>query len=206
MWRWWTRASRAGVLHSSRRHVPGNLNRSVAWGCAMHSELWQICVKLKRSGMPRRPGYRGESLNLRDSGVHGSGSRVVTQWLLPVVHSSFPQWFFPMVMSGCESWTIKKAGRQRINAFELWCWRRLLRVPWTAKEIQPVHPKGNQSWIFIGSTDAEAETPILWPPDAKSRLIGKHPDAGKDWRREEKEATADEMAGWHHWCNGHEFE
>ena len=70
---------------------------------------------------------------------------------------------FPVVMYGCESWTIKKAEHQRIDAFELWCWRRLLRVP---SEIQPVHPK-DQSWVFIGRTDAETETPMLWPPDVK---------------------------------------
>ena len=75
---------------------------------------------------------------------------------------------FPVVMYGCESWTIKKAECLRIDAFELWCWRRLLRVPWTARRLQPVHPKGDQSWVFIGRTDVEAETPILWPPDAKS--------------------------------------
>ena len=74
---------------------------------------------------------------------------------------------FLVVMYGCEIWTIKKAERQRIDAFEVWCWRRLLRVPWN-KEIQPVHPKGDQSWVFIGGTDVEAETPLLWPPDAKS--------------------------------------
>ena len=67
----------------------------------------------------------------------------------------------PVVMYGCESWTVKKAEHQRIDAFELWCWRRLLRVPWTCEEIQPVHPKGDQSWVFTGRTDAEAETPIL---------------------------------------------
>ena len=72
-------------------------------------------------------------------------------------------------------------------------------------EIQPVHPKGDQSWMFIGRTDAEAETPILWPPHVKSWLIGKDPDAGKDWGQEEKGATEDEMARWHHWLNGHEF-
>ena len=89
---------------------------------------------------------------------------------------------FPVVMYGCESWTIKKAEHGRIGAFELWCWRRLLRVPWTQGD--PVNPKGNQSWIFIGRTDAEAEaeTPILWPPDMKNWLIWKDPDAGKDWR------------------------
>ena len=74
---------------------------------------------------------------------------------------------FPVVMYGCESWTVKKADRQRIDAFELWCWRRLLRVPWTA-EIQPVQSKGDQSWVFFGRTDAKAETPVLWPPHAKS--------------------------------------
>ena len=75
---------------------------------------------------------------------------------------------FSVVMYGCESWTIKKAEHRRINAFEVWCWRRLLRVPWTARRSQSVHPKGNQSWVFIGRTDVEAEAPIFWPPDAKS--------------------------------------
>ena len=74
---------------------------------------------------------------------------------------------FPVVMYGCESWTVKKAEHRKINAFQLWCWRRLLRVQGECKEIQPVHPKGDQS-LFIGRTDVEAETPILWPPDAKS--------------------------------------
>ena len=73
------------------------------------------------------------------------------------------------------------------------------------KEIEPVHPKGDQSWVFIGGTDVEAETPILWPPDAKNWLIGKDPDAGKDWRWEEKETTEDEMDGWHHRPDGHEW-
>ena len=75
---------------------------------------------------------------------------------------------FPVLMYGYESWTMKKAERQTIDAFELWCWRRLLIVPWTARRVQPVHPKGDQCWVFIGRTDAEAETPILWPPDVKS--------------------------------------
>ena len=75
-----------------------------------------------------------------------------------------------------------------------------------SKEIQPIHPKGNQSWVFIGRTDVEAETPILWPPDAKSSLVGKDPDAGRDWGQEEKGTTEDEMAGWHHRLDGHEFE
>ena len=93
---------------------------------------------------------------------------------------------FPIVMYGCETWTIKKAEHWRIYAFELWYWRRLLRESLGLQEIHPVHPKGNQSWIFTGRTDAKAETPILWPPDGKNWLIWKDPDAGKDWRWEER--------------------
>ena len=108
---------------------------------------------------------------------------------------------------GCESWTVKKAEHRRIDACELWCWRRLLRVcPLDCKEIQPVHSKGDQSWVFIERTDAEAETPVLWPPHAKSWLIGKDPDAGRDWGQEEKGTTEDKMAGWHHWLDGRESE
>ena len=158
---------------------------------------------------------------------------------------------FSVVMYGCESWTVKKAECQRIDAFELWCWRRLWRVPWTArrsnqsilKEISPgcsleglmvklklqyfghlmqrtdafelwcwrtlkspLDCKEIQPQVFIGRTDAEAETPILWPPHAKSSLIGKDSDAGRDWGQEEKGTTEDEMAGWHHRLNGREFE
>jgi len=83
---------------------------------------------------------------------------------------------------------------------------KTLESPLDCKEIQPLHPKGNQSWIFIGRTDAEAETPILWPPDVKNWLIGKEPDVGKDWRQEEKGTTEDEMVEWHHRLNGHESE
>ena len=98
-----------------------------------------------------------------------------------------------------ESWALKN-----------WCfWTVVLeKTPESlldCKEIQPVHPKGNQSWMFIGRTDVEAETPTLWPPDEKSWLIGKDPDAGKDRRQEEKGMTEDEMVGWHHQLNGYEF-
>ena len=112
---------------------------------------------------------------------------------------------FPVVMYGCESWTIKKAERWRIDAFELWCWTRLLRVPWTARRSLWTDPKGDQSWVSTGRTDAKAETRILWPPDAKSWLIWKYPDTGKNWRQKEKGATEDEMAGWHHRLDGHGF-
>ena len=98
-----------------------------------------------------------------------------------------------------ESWVLKN-----------WCFwtvvlEKTLESPLDCKEIQPIHPKGDQSWIFIGRTDAEAETPILWPPDANSWLIWKDPDAGKDWGQEEMGTTEDEMVGWHHWHNGHGF-
>ena len=112
---------------------------------------------------------------------------------------------FPVVRYGCESWTIKKAGHWRIDAFELWYWRRL-ESPLDNKQIQPVHPKGNQSWIFFGRTDIDAETPILWLPDVKRWLIWKDPDAGKEWRQEKKGTTEDEMVGWHHWLTGRESE
>ena len=92
-----------------------------------------------------------------------------------------------------------------------WCfWAVMLEKtpesPLDFKEIKPVNPKGNRSWIFIRRTDAEAEAPMLWPPDVKNWLIGKDADAGKDWRQEEKGTTEDEMVGWHHWVSGHEFE
>ena len=102
----------------------------------------------------------------------------------------------------CESWTLKKAERQRIDAFELWCWRE---SPLDCKEIQPVHPKRDQSSVFIRRTDAEAETPVLWPPQVKSWLIGKDPDAGRDWGQEEEGTTEDETAGWRHRLDGHGF-
>ena len=92
-----------------------------------------------------------------------------------------------------------------------WCFwttvfEKTLESPLDCKEIQPVHPKGNRSWIFIRRTNVEAETPILWPPDPKNWFIGKDPDAGKDWKQEEKGTTEDEMVGWHHWLDWHEFE
>ena len=96
----------------------------------------------------------------------------------------------------------KESKHQKIDAFELWHWRRLLWVPWTARRSNQ-SIKGNQSWIFIGRTDAKAETPILWPPSVKNWLVGEDPDAGKDWRQEEKGMTEDEMVGWHHGLDGH---
>ena len=99
-----------------------------------------------------------------------------------------------------ESWVLKN------RLFWNMVLEKILENPLDCKKIRPVHPKGNQSWIFIGRTDVEAETPVLWPPDAKNWLIGKDPDAGKGWNQEEKGMTGDEMVGWHHQLNGHEFE
>ena len=99
-----------------------------------------------------------------------------------------------------ESWAPKNWGFWTVVL------EKTLESPMDCKEIQPVHPKGDQSWMFIGRTDADAETPILWPPDAKNCLIWKAPDAGKDWRQEEKGMTEDKMVEWHHQLNGHEFE
>ena len=112
---------------------------------------------------------------------------------------------FPVVMYGYESWTIKKAEHRRIDGFWTVVLEKTLESPWDCKEIQPVHPEGDQSWVFIGETDTAAETPILWPPDAESWLIWKYSDAGKDWGPEEKGMAEDEMVGWHHRHNGHGF-
>ena len=112
---------------------------------------------------------------------------------------------FPVVMNGCEmdykeSWAPKN-----------WCFwtvvlEKTLESPLDCREIKPVSPEGNQKWIFIGRTDTKAETPILWPPHLKNWLTGKDPDAGKDWRQEEKGMTEDDMVGWHHRLDGHDFE
>ena len=92
----------------------------------------------------------------------------VPQNYLPIKVRLVKAMVFPVVMYGCENWTVKKAERPRIDAFELWCWRRLLRVPWTARRSPPVHSEGDQTWDFFGRNDAIAETPVLWPPDVKN--------------------------------------
>ena len=113
---------------------------------------------------------------------------------------------FPVVMYGCESWTLKKAERWRIDAFELWCWRRLLKVPWTARRSNQSSLKEINSEYSLEGLMLKLETSILWPPDAKNWLTGKDPDAGEDWRQEEKGMTEGEMVERHQWLDGHEFE
>ena len=110
----------------------------------------------------------------------------------------------PVVMYGCESWTIKKAEHWTTDVFELRYWRRLLRVPWTARRSNQSIQPGDKSCVFFGRTDVKSETLIFWPPDVKSWLIGKDPDAGKNWGQE-KGTTENEMVGWHHRLNGHGF-
>ena len=109
-------------------------------------------------------------------------------------------------MYGCESWTIKKAECRRIDAFELWCWRRPLRVPWTARRsnqsiLKEISPEYSLQGLML-----KLKLPVLWAPHVKNWFMWKAPDAGKDWRQEEKGMTEDEMVGWHHRLNGHEFE
>ena len=118
---------------------------------------------------------------------------------------------FPVVMCGCESWIIKKAEHLTIDAFELWCWRRLLRVPWNARRsnqsiLKEISPEYTLEGLMLKLKLQHFKTSIFWPPDVKTWLIGKDPDAGKDWRREEKGMTEDEMVGWHHRLDEHEFE
>ena len=112
---------------------------------------------------------------------------------------------FPVVMYRWESWTIRKAEHWRIDIFEPAVLKKTLESPLHCKKIKPVNPQENQHWIFIGRTDAEAEASVVWSPDAKNWLTGKNPNIGKDWGQEEKGMTEDEMVGWHHWLNGHEF-
>ena len=112
---------------------------------------------------------------------------------------------FPVVMYDCESWTVKKAECQRIDAFQTVVLEKTPESPLDSKEIQPVNLKGDQPSIFIEKTDAEAETPVFWSSDANRWITGKDPDAGKDWGQKGNRASEGEMAGWHHQCNGHEL-
>ena len=125
---------------------------------------------------------------------------------LPTKVNQVKAMVFPVVMYGCESWTIKKSECWRIDAFELWCWRRLLRVPWTARRsnqsiLKEISPKYSLKGLML-----KLNLQVLWPHDMKSWLVGNDLYAGKDWRPEEKGMIEDEMVGWHHQLNGHEFE
>ena len=177
-------------LHSLGRHRKRNL----VW---LPSNLWvsstltSLLLIISHNQMPAFRSYQMEEtfdklMKNQDSVLK---NRDIT--LLTNVHI-VKAVVFPVVMYRCESWIIKKAEHWRIDAFELWCWRRLLS-PLDCKEIKSVNPKGNKPWIFIRRTDAEAEAPILWPVDVKNQLIGKDPDVGKDWRQKKKGAAEDEI-------------
>ena len=186
---------------------PSPVDYDKAFDCVDHNILWKI---LKEMGIPDHLTCLLRCLLL--------GRKVMTNLdsilksrdisLSTKVHL-VKATVFPVVMYGCESSSIKKAEHRRIDAFDLWCWRRLLRVPWTARRshqsILEISIPGDQPWDFFGRNDTKAETPVLWPPHAKSWLIGKDSDAGRDWGQEEKGTTEDEMVGWHHRLNGHGF-
>ena len=135
----------------------GNNERLYFWGAPKSLQIVIAAMKLKDALLLGRKVITNLDSILK--------SRDIT---LPTKVLLVKAMVFPVVMYECGSWIIKKAECQRIDAFELWCWRRLFRVPWTARSSNQVHPKGDQSWVFIGRTDVEAETPILWPPDVKS--------------------------------------
>ena len=143
---------------------------------------WKKCYNQPRQHIKKQRHYfANKGLSSQSSGF--SSSHV---WMWELDHK--------------EGWTWKN-----------WCFwtvvlEKTLESPLDCKKIKSVNLKGNQSWILIGRTNAEAEAPIIWPPDSKSQFIGKDPDAGKEWRQEEKGTTEDEMVGWHHWLDGHEFE
>ena len=125
-----------------------------------------------------------------------------TDIILPMNVHLVKAMVFPVIIYGCKSWNIRKAEQPKNWCFWTVVLEKTLESPLDSKEIKPVNAKGNQPWLCIVRTEA----PVLWPPDVKSQLTGKDPDAGKDWRQEEKGTTEDEMVGWHHWLDRHEFE
>ena len=165
------------------------------WGASKSLQLVSAAVKLKRHLLLGRKAMTNPDSILK--------SRDIT---LPTEVHLVKDIIFPVIMYGCENWTVKKAECWRIDAFWSMVLEKTLECPLDCKEINPVNPKGNQSWIFIGRTDAEAETPILWPPVMKNRLTGKDPDAEKDWSQEKKGMAEDEMVGRHYQLDGHELQ
>ena len=185
----------------SRKKLYGERSRGSEkrgyWGFAMKLKLQDMSFVLPRSrrvpnfciflkdGLPNFVSFRPRYFSNKGPSSQGYGFSSSHVWMWELDYK--------------ESWVLKN-----------WCFwtvilEKTLEGPFDYKEIQLVHPKGKQSWIFIGRADAEAKTPVLWPPDAKNWVIGKDPDAGKDWRQE-KGMTQEEMVGWHHKLNGHEFE
>ena len=171
----------------------GNNDRLYFWGAPKLLQMVTVAMKLKDT--PWEESYDQPRQHIKKQ-IHYFANKGPSSQSFAFSNSHVGMW----ELGYKESWVLKN-----------WCFwavvlEKTLESHLYCKEIQPVHPIGNQSWIFIGRTDAEADTPILWPPDAKNWLLGKDPDAGKDWGQEEKGMTEDEMVGWHHRLNGHEFE
>ena len=171
-----------------------NSERLLFWGAPKSLQMVTVAMKLKDTCSLE------EKLWLTQTAYLKQRHYFVNKGLSSQSYGFFSSHVWMWESDYKESWALKN-----------WCfWNmvlgKTLESPLDCKEVQPVHPKGDQFWIFIGRTDAEAETPILWPPHARNWLIGKDPDAGKDWRQEKKGTTEDEMVRWHHQCYGHEFE
>ena len=178
----------------NRRGNSGNSVRLYFWGLQNHCRWW-LQPWNKKTLTPWKESYDEPKQHIKKQRHCFANKGPSSQGF---GFSSSHVWIWELDYK--ESWALKN-----------WCFwtvvlEKTLKSPLDSKEIQPVNPKGNQSWIFIGRTDAEAETPILWPPDAKNWLIWKDPESGKDWRWEEKGTTENEIIGWHHRLNGHEFE
>ena len=171
----------ANYIYQEIRLVTLSWITALCWRRGLHNsmKLWAIPCRVTQDGQ-----VIVKSSDTPWSTGGGNGN--------PVQYSSHENSIFPVVMYGRKSWTVKKAEYQGINAFELWCWRRFLRVPWTARSNHQSILKEINPWIFTGRTGAEAEAPVLWPHDEKSWLTGKDPDAGKDWRQKEKGVAEDE--------------
>ena len=204
MWWWSSHLVVVDILWQYGRSPPGSSvhgiipARRLEWVAISSSYSWFILVETSSHEIKRRLLLGRKVMTNLDSILKSWDITLSTNVCL------VKAMVFLVVMDGCESWTIKKAKCRRIDAFKLWCWIRLLRVPWTARRSNPSILK-EISPEFIGGTNVEAETPILWPPDAESWLIWKDPDAGKDWGQEEKGTTEDEMIRRHHQLNGHGF-
>ena len=168
-------------------------NSGYFWGAPKSLQMVTVAMKLKDT--PWKKSYDEPRQHIKKQRHYFANKGLSSQ---SYGFSSSHVWMWELDYK--ESWALTNWGFWPVVL------ENTLESPLDCKEMQPVHPKGNQSWIFIGRTDAEAETPILWPPDAKSWLIWKDPDAGKEWRQEEKGMTEDDMVGWHHRLNGHEFE
>ena len=190
---WWWVQALFGTEHNQKANRSGNGGWHYFFWVPKSLQMVTAAMKLK-THTPWKESYDQVRQHIIKQRHHFADKGPSSQGY---VFSSSHVWMWELDYK--ESWALKN-----------WCFwtvvlEKTLESPLDCKEIQPIHSKGNQSWVFIGRTDVEAETPIFWPPDEKSRLISKHPDAGKDWGQEEKGMTEDKMVGWHHQLDGQEF-